>query len=84
MTKLDVINEELVRLHEDSDNIIEHMVNKELLNSVEEILAVQLTRIADQITHLYSMLDGISSDVENSGGIPESMYESVEDDRGDF
>ena len=90
MNKLDVINEELDRLHEDSDNIIGHMVNKELLDSVEEILALQLTRIQDQLTHLYSTLErcdcrDCTSDAvkDELGDIPEDMYESVEDERID-
>jgi uncharacterized protein YdcH (DUF465 family) len=77
MRKLDVINAELNRLHDDYDQLLDRIIDAP--SSLTDTLNSQLTVITVHMSDLYNILENAEDDAEGSD-IPDDMYATSIDD----
>jgi len=80
MRKLDVINEELERLHSDYNTLLTYLVNSTLEETIEDALLAQMDDVHDKLIHVYGIVaEYKDAQEEEFGDIPAEMYETSND-----
>lgn len=82
MRKIDVINLELDRIHDDYNQLLDRLLDAP--SSLTESLESQLTIVTSQIAEMHNILaesDCVcESNKNDESGIPDDMYETSLDD----
>ena len=82
MRKIDVINLELDRIHDDYNQLLDRLLDAppSLVESIESQLAIVTSQIAEMHNILADSDCVCESDKEDESDIPEDMYETSLDD----